>query len=70
MARAALGLTVADLGSLAGVRASTISAFERGGDSYSSTLGKLQEALEGRGVVFIGKDQASLSGGYGVRLKG
>ena len=69
MARAALSLTIPALADLADVRANTVSHFERGGDSYASTIGKLQKALEARGVVFVGDGEASLSGGAGVRLK-
>lgn len=70
MARAALGLSIADLAAAAGVRAMTVSGFERGGNCYASTVGKLRGALEDRGVVFIGAGEASLNGGPGVRLKG
>ncbi len=68
MARAALSLSVADLGSAAGVRPSTVSNFERGGECYRSTVEKLQSALEAAGVVFIPAGMASASGGAGVRL--
>ena len=70
MARAALGLSIADLAELAGVRAMTASNFERGGGCYAATITKLQSALEARGIVFVGNGEASLSGGPGVRLKG
>lgn len=70
MARAALGITVEALGKLAGVRAATVSHFEAGGDSYRSTVNKLQSALEARGASFIGEGEASLTGGAGVRLGG
>jgi transcriptional regulator with XRE-family HTH domain len=69
IARAALGLSVRELGEIAQVRAATISHFESGGDSYRSTVDKLQLALEARGVVFIGKGETSLAGGEGVRLR-
>lgn len=69
MARAALGLTVDALGKLAGVRAATVSHFEAGGDSYRSTVDKLQAVLEARGATFIAAGEASLSGGAGVRLR-
>ena len=69
MARAALGLSIADLAAASGVRTMTISGFERGSDSRRSTIEKLQAALHARGVVFIGAGEASLVGGPGVRLK-
>lgn len=69
MARAALGLSIVDLGKCAGVRAATVSHFESGGDSYGSTIAKLQAALEARGAVFVADGEASLAGGAGVRLK-
>lgn len=68
MARAGLGLSIPALATLAAVRANTISHFERGGDSYASTIAKLRSALEERGVVFVADGEASLSGGAGVRL--
>lgn len=68
MARAAVGFSIADLGKAAGVRAATISHYEGGGDSYSSTIGKLRAALEGAGVTFIADGEASLSGGVGLRV--
>lgn len=70
MARAALGWSIPDLAERADVRPNTISHFERGGDSYTSTITKLQSALEAAGVVFVGAGEASLAGGAGVRLKG
>lgn len=70
MARAALGLTIPDLAKAAAVRANTVSHFERGGDSYASTVAKLREALEGAGAVFIAEGEVSLHGGVGVRLRG
>lgn len=69
MARAGLGLSISELADAAKVQAMTISKFERGGDSYASTIGKIQAALEVRGAVFVGDGEASLSGGAGVRLK-
>jgi transcriptional regulator with XRE-family HTH domain len=69
-ARAALGLTIPDLAAAADVRAATVSHFERGGESYASTVAKLREALEKAGAVFIAAGEASLTGGAGVRLRG
>jgi transcriptional regulator with XRE-family HTH domain len=70
MARAALNLSIRDLADLATVRPATISHFEGGGDSYASTVQKLREVLEARGVVFVADGEASIAGGAGVRLKG
>lgn len=70
MARAAIGLSVAELGKLAGVRAMTVSNFERGGGCLAATVTKLRGALENRGAVFVAAGEASLAGGPGVRLKG
>ena len=68
MARAALGLSIIELGKAAGVRAATVSNFESGGDAYASTVAKLRGALEARGAVFVGDGEASLTGGAGVRV--
>jgi transcriptional regulator with XRE-family HTH domain len=70
MARAALGLSIADLADAAEVRAMTVSGFERGSDSRRSTVERLQAELEVRGAVFIAAGEASIAGGAGVRLKG
>ncbi len=69
MARAALGMSIIDLGKAASVRAATVSNFESGGEAYASTIAKLQAALEAGGVVFVGNGEVSLSGGVGVRVK-
>ena len=69
MARAALGLSISDLANIAGVRAMTLSGFERGGNCYASTIAKLRAAIEDRGAVFISTGEASLSGGAGVRIR-
>lgn len=66
MARAALEMSIRDLAELAGVRPATISHYESGGDSYSSTVAKLRAALEAGGVVFV---HAGDGLGAGVRLK-
>lgn len=76
MARAALGLSIPDLAAMTKtpdkgpLRAATISHFEKGRESYASTVRRLQAALEAAGVVFVGAGEASLSGGAGVRIKG
>jgi DNA-binding transcriptional regulator YiaG len=69
MARAALGLSIVRLSEMAGVRAATVSNFERGGECYRSTVDKLQRALEAQGAAFLADGEASLSGGPGVRLR-
>ena len=69
MARAGLGLSAADLAGLASVRVATVSHFERGGESYASTVQKLRSALEDRGAIFLGDGEASIVGGPGVRLR-
>lgn len=69
MARAALGLSVAELAEMVGVRAMTVSNFERGGGCYASTVEKLRDALEREGILFVAPGEASLGGGAGVRLK-
>ena len=68
MARAAVNMSIIDLGKAAGVRAATVSNFESGGEAYASTVAKLQAALEARGIVFVGNGEVSLNGGPGVRL--
>ncbi len=66
MARAALGWSVRDLASRAGLAANTVSRFENGSDAYGDTLAKIQRALEQAGIIFI--DQID-DAGPGVRLK-
>jgi transcriptional regulator with XRE-family HTH domain len=53
MARAGLGLSIADLGKLAGVRTMTISKFERGGAVVPATVEKLRQCFVRWGVEFI-----------------
>lgn len=52
MARAALKIGVRELGELAGITANTIVRVESGADSYATTLTRLREALESKGVTF------------------
>ncbi len=66
MARAALGWSVRDLASRAGLAANTVSRYENGTDAYGETLTKIQRALEDAGVIFIDADKE----GPGVRLRG
>lgn len=63
MARAGLGLTVAALGNLAGVRIMTISKFERGGRILPETVEALRACLVAQGVEFINGGKA-----VGVRV--
>lgn len=67
MARAAVGMSIADLAQASGVREMTVSAFENGADSRRSTLEKLQTALEKAGATFIAAGEISSGGGQGVR---
>lgn len=65
MARAALGLGVRDLASLADVAQATVSRLERGEDLKPGTVAAIRAALECAGVEFISEN----GGGAGVRLK-
>ena len=69
MARAGLGVSIADLAVETGLRPSTISAYERGGSSLQRTVDALRAALEARGALFFGAGDGVPSGGIGVRLK-
>ncbi len=66
MARAALGWSVRDLASRAGLAANTVSRYENGTDAYGETLTKIQRALEDAGIIFIDENNE----GPGVRLRG
>jgi len=65
MARAALGWSVRDLGTRAGVASNTVSRFENGMGTNLTTLKQIQMALEKAGIIFIPGDAAA---GPGVRL--
>jgi transcriptional regulator with XRE-family HTH domain len=65
MARAALGWSVRDLGTRAGVAANTVSRFENGMGTNLTTLKQIQMALEKAGIIFIPGDAVA---GPGVRL--
>ncbi|WP_454268329.1 helix-turn-helix domain-containing protein [Roseovarius sp. MBR-51] len=65
MARAALGLGVRELASLANVAQATISRLERGEQLKAGTVAAIRTALERAGVEFI----AGNGGGPGVRLR-
>ncbi|WP_269221077.1 helix-turn-helix domain-containing protein [Brevundimonas vesicularis] len=67
MARAGLGISVRVLAERSKVADSTIHRFEAGrGGMQTSTLERLQSALEADGAIFISADA---TGGPGVRLK-
>jgi hypothetical protein len=67
MARAALGISVRELGRRAQVADSTILRFETNkGGMQTATLDRLQSTLEVAGVVFVSADEHA---GAGVRLK-
>lgn len=66
MARAALRWSVRQLAERTGVADSTILRFETDkGSILASNLGRLQDALEQAGVIFLPADS---SGGPGVRF--
>ncbi len=65
MGRAAVGWNVRELARNAEVTPNTISRIENGGDALTSTMERLQTALENAGVIFIHADEE----GPGVRLK-
>ncbi len=63
MARAALKWGVRELGQAAGVNPNTVARIEGGADALTSTLTKIQRALEAAGVEFTNGEAP------GVRLK-
>ena len=65
MGRAAVGWSVRELARNAEVTPNTISRIENGGDALTSTMERLQTALENAGVIFIDAAEE----GPGVRLK-
>ena len=65
MARAALGIGVRDLATLAKVAPATISRLEAGDELKERTVDAIRQALEAAGVEFI----ESNGGGAGVRLR-
>ncbi|PRD58775.1 helix-turn-helix domain-containing protein [Phyllobacterium myrsinacearum] len=68
-ARAMLGLTQAELATLAGLSTTGLNNIERGlADPKASTLRAIQAALEAKSVVFLADGQ-TVDGGPGVRLK-
>ena len=67
-ARALLGWRQEDLSKASGIGLATIQRIEKGSGPLRanvSTAVRIQEALEGAGVRFLGRDQ---NGGIGVRL--
>ena len=65
-ARALLGVTQAQLAEMAGISKTALVNIEAGSsDPKSSTLDRIQTALENLGAVFIPKN----GGGAGVRMK-
>ncbi|MDA4635910.1 multiprotein-bridging factor 1 family protein [Phyllobacterium sp. NPDC097923] len=68
-ARAMLGLTQAELATLAGLSTTGLNNIERGlADPKASTLRAIQAALEAKSVVFLGDGQ-NIDGGPGMRLR-
>lgn len=68
-ARALLGISAAELADRSGVDLRTIQRFETAGGvpkSRSGTLNRIQEALEGAGIVFFGDPSTS----PGVQFRG
>lgn len=68
MARAALRWSIDELAERAKVGRATIARFETGTAARTDTVAALRRTLEAAGVVLIAEDQASPSGGVGVRL--
>jgi transcriptional regulator with XRE-family HTH domain len=64
MARAALGLAIADLAKLAGVSTNTVVRFETGAELKQSTIDALQSVFRHAGLEFIAEN----GGGAGVRF--
>lgn len=70
MARAALRWSIDDLADRAKVGRATIARFETGTAARADTVASLRRTLEEAGVVLLARDEASLTGGLGVRLLG
>lgn len=65
-ARAMIGMTQAALAAAAGISTTALNNIERGAaDPKASTLGAIQKALEGAGVIFVAENGE----GPGVRLR-
>ncbi len=65
MARAALGLKIAELAELAKMSTNTIVRFEAGKELKQSTIEELRLVLEKAGIVFIPEN----GDGPGIRLR-
>lgn len=65
MARAATGLSVRQLGEISGVSYTTVTRYENSGRANITTVTKMKEALESKGVDFIPEN----GGGAGVRFR-
>jgi transcriptional regulator with XRE-family HTH domain len=65
MARAALGLKIAELAELADMSTNTIVRFETGKGLKSSTVDDLRLVLENAGIIFISEN----GDGPGIRLR-
>jgi len=71
-ARALLGINQHELAACSGLSIPTIQRMEASKDVIRGNVGSLMkvvEALENAGIEVIGNDQASATGGRGVRLK-
>nr|WP_075632778.1 helix-turn-helix transcriptional regulator [Xaviernesmea rhizosphaerae] len=64
MARAALGMKIAELAELANVSTNTVVRFERGEELKSATVRSIKGALQRAGISFIPEN----GGGAGVRF--
>lgn len=69
-ARALIGWTQRELATSAGLSLAVVNNCEREAtDVRSSTLRRMQEALESAGIEFLGDRQNSPDGGLGVRIR-
>lgn len=68
MARAALGWSIRETARKAHIGTNTLSRFETGAETYTSTVRALRDAYETAGVEFVDRGGSSLHGGEGVRL--
>lgn len=68
MARAALGWSMRETATAAGIGINTLSRFEGGGGVFLSTADSLRAAYQAAGMSFVDQDTSSLGGGMGVRM--
>lgn len=68
MARGALGWSIPEAATAAGVGTNTVARFEKGSETYASTVRAIRSAYEAAGITFLAGGEASLSGGEGVRF--